>query len=95
MDNQAIEAAAGVYTTVMAGEGDQDISLSKASHAVGKILWQQRFFTQALGACMSKLKEYPTSLPFQTPEVYPPTSPGHYVHCILRKCLAYSDLNAA
>ena len=42
-------AAAEVYATVLAGDGDQLIALSKASHAVGRILWQQRFFTQALG----------------------------------------------
>ena len=42
-------SAAEVYATVLADD-PQPISLSKASHAVTRVLWQQRFFTQALGA---------------------------------------------
>ena len=47
---EATAAAAAVYATVLAEEGGQLITLSKDSHAVSRILWQQRFFTQALGA---------------------------------------------
>ena len=46
---EAAASAAEVYATVLADD-PQPISLSKASHAVTRVLWQQRFFTQALGA---------------------------------------------
>ena len=44
--------AAQVFATVLADDGeDVTIRLDRRSHAVTRILWQQRFFEQALGAC--------------------------------------------
>ena len=44
-------AAAQAYATVLADDGDDDvISLNRISHAVTRVLWQQRFFEQAMGA---------------------------------------------
>ena len=45
-------AAAEVYATVLADDGEESvISLNRGSHAVTRVLWQQRFFEQAMGAC--------------------------------------------
>ena len=43
--------ASQVFATVLAedSEGDE-ITLSRASHAEARVLWQQRFFEQAVGA---------------------------------------------
>jgi hypothetical protein len=43
--------AAQVFATVLADAGERDVvTLSRASHAVARVLWQQRFFEQAVGA---------------------------------------------
>ncbi len=53
-------AAAQVYATVLADDGDEDvITLSRGSHAVTRILWQQRFFEQAMGAHRTSQHELP------------------------------------
>ena len=44
-------AAAQVYATVLADDGDDGaVSLGRGSHVVTRVLWQQRFFGQAMGA---------------------------------------------
>lgn len=50
--------AAQVFATVLADDGDDAVvSLSRRSHAVTRVLWQQRFFEQAIGAhCISRNK---------------------------------------
>ena len=47
---EAEDAAAALYARVLADEPGEVVMLDKASHAAARVLWQQRFFTQALGA---------------------------------------------
>lgn len=47
---QLADAAATALGTLLSEAAPGQVGLDAASHAVGKLLWQQRTFTQASGA---------------------------------------------